>query len=420
MILIKNAFAAQKGRWIKRDIIIDRGLYAKIEESIPEPETKTTHVIQADGRYLLPACIDLHVHVREPGYEYKEDWETCSRAALKGGFSSIFDMPNNRVPVVDYRTLMNKKEIARKKSYVNFGLYLALTEENGESIHKQEIQSAVCGIKVYLSKTTGNITVRSEESLLHAFRQPKPVLVHTGGEGGLSKLLFLYERASKRWSRLPILYLCHTSTSQEVALIRRMKKKLASIVAEVTPHHLFLNREEYRGYPAVLPPLAGKKDVDALWEGINDGTLDLIGTDHAPHAIEEKKRKDPPAGFPGLETALPLLFSAYREGRIGLSALIRLSSGKAGMLFPRAGPGVIEEGQRAESVLVEEKRFIVGDNGYESKCAWSPFDGWELGFRPVLTIVNGTVAFEDGRFYKPEVRYLCDECESMAGRDSGK
>ena len=403
MILLKRVFIPAGDKWIKKDVVIESGIYRKISQS---EDIGAGRVLRCDGLCLVPAFIDPHVHVREPGYAYKEDWETCTKAALKGGCAAIYDMPNNKVPVSDEKTLNEKNEIAEKKSHVNFGLYIALTDNNVEEIISPGVQSRVCGIKIYLSKTTGKIMVSSEHALLNIFNQRRHVLIHSGGTEGLSKILFYYEKASKRFSRVPVLYICHVSTGDEVSILKKWKKKYLRIFAEVTPHHLFLNRDNYHGFQGVLPPLESRGDNEVLWKGIEEGTIDVLGTDHAPHTASEKLSVTPPAGFPGLETALPLMFNALKENRIGLGTLLDLTSGAVRKLFSM-GVGGVRENAPADCTLLEEGEFVMGDGGYVTKCGWSPFDGWKYTFRPVLTIVNGHIAYDHGEFFRPPVKNLC-------------
>ncbi|MFW6138253.1 MAG: dihydroorotase [Spirochaetota bacterium] len=407
MIIITNVRIPKQHKLVKAQVVVEKGRISEVltngdQVSVPHHAER----IDGEGGVLLPGLVDPHVHVREPGQAYKEDWSSCSRAALKGGFVSIFDMPNNPQPVADYASLIHKMNTALEKSYVNFGLYAALTDNNLDVVSEPPLQDAVCGIKVYLSRTTGDIVVRSENSLEGVFRQGKPVLVHTGGQAGLEKVFYYYRKASRRYASLPPLYLCHTSTAHELNLIRKWKKEFHSIVAEATPHHLFLEKSTYRGYPGVQPPLAARSDVDALWEGISDGTIDLIGTDHAPHTVEEKTSADPPSGFPGLETALPLIFEAYRQKRLFLYDLIRLTSTTAGKLFG-LGQGGIAAGEAADGVLLREEECTIGEQPYETRCGWSPFSGWRVTSRPVMTMVNGIMGFHNGTFYRPKIRYLC-------------
>lgn len=406
MLLFRKPFIVEGNEWRVRDVLIEGGVFKKIGLPGEFSGKKTAERIESEGRYLIPGFIDPHVHVREPGYSYKEDWDSCSRAALKGGAVAIFDMPNNREPVVDERTIRTKRDIAIQKSYVNFGLYIALTDTNTETVSALRVQRLICGVKIYLSKTTGNITVRSEDSLLRVFCQPKPVLVHTGGTEGLSKILFFYKQASVRFTHVPVLYICHTSTGEEISLLRTWKKKFPAIHVEVSPHHLFLNRESYNGLPGVLPPLSSRSDNEALWKGIEDGTVDLIGSDHAPHTVEEKMSERPPSGFPGLETALPLMLDAVEERGIGLETMLRLTSGCAKRLFHLSTHTGICEGEQANCTLLEKGNFTFGDEEYITKCRWSPFNGRKHAYRPVFTMVDGCVAYDGKTMYRHSTRML--------------
>jgi dihydroorotase len=411
MTLLSGVSVPESGKLVRRDVAVDGGVIA----AITEPGTKVGRSsgigesrteVRGEGRLLLPAFVDPHVHVREPGYDYKEDWDSCSRAALKGGAACIFDMPNNKVPVDGREPLMEKKRIALEKSYVDFGLYIALTDANYENLADRRIQGEIAGVKVYMAETTGRILIGSERALLSVFRQPKPVLVHTGGGEGLSRVLSLYEKASRQTGRLPALYICHVSTGDELSLIREGKKRFRGLFAEVTPHHLLLEKGAYSGYPAVLPPLSGRRDIDKLWEAVEDGTIDALGTDHAPHTVEEKLREKPPSGFPGLETAFPLMLGAFKERGIALERLVQLTSEGARGIFSGETGTLLRRGARADLALFEEKEWTVGEDGFVTKCGWSPFKGWKLDYRTALTMVGGTTAFEGGWYRKPEVRCL--------------
>jgi dihydroorotase len=406
MLLFRKALIPEGNGWCVRDVYIERGVFRRIR---PPGELSIEHIsqsIDSEGKYLIPGFIDPHVHVREPGYSHKEDWDSCSRAALKGGAVAILDMPNNREPVVDVQSIYAKKDIAFQKSYVNFGIYVALTDTNVETIADSNVQKLVCGVKIYLSKTTGNITVGSEVSLLNVFGQTKPVLVHTGGIEGLSRILSFYKKASIRFAKVPVLYICHTSTGEEISLLRTWKKSFPAIHVEVSPHHLFLNRESYDGLQGVLPPLASRSDSEALWQGIEDGTVDIIGSDHAPHTVAEKRSESPPAGFPGLETALLLMLDAVEERRITLETMLRVTSGCAKSLFHLGSGTGIREGERANCTLLEKGRFTFGDDGYVTKCGWSPFDSRKHVYKPVFTVVNGCIAYDGKKMYRHRPRMI--------------
>jgi dihydroorotase len=409
VIVFKKVRIPRGDFWLPADVVVAGGIYAHIGKPGSVRVREKARIVEGEGLFLIPAPIDPHVHVREPGDDYKEDWTTCSKAALKGGIGTIFDMPNNRVPVVDSGTLMEKREIALRKSFSHFGLYIALTDENGPDLMDRLLQTRICGVKVYLHLTTGGLLVKSEEALMLAFKQPRPILFHTGGPEGLERVLHLYKKASRTNTSLPFIYVCHLSIMEEVRLIRRWKREYSRIVAEVTPHHLFLTGESYRGYGGVLPPLAGQSDVDALWEGIKDGSIDILGSDHAPHTVDEKQTMNPPAGFPGLETSLPLIFQAHMDGKISLGDFSRLTRGKAIDVFGLKEERLIQEGGRADCVLIEECFFCVGDDGYETKCGWSPFHGWRLRWKPVMTLLNGNVVYERGVFFKHPVFDVCCE-----------
>ena len=405
MLVVRDVYVPLQTGWEKKDVWIDGGHYREITAPGHGPFPSKAEVVAPIEGFLLPAAVDPHVHVREPGYDYKEDWETCSRAALKGGVCTIFDMPNNKAPVTESRGLLEKKSIALKKSLVDFGLYVALTDGNIDEIMTKEVQGLVCGVKVYMAETTGGLLVRSDRALLGVFGQPKPVLVHTGGAGGLSRVLHFYAKAKKRFGSLPVLYICHVSTSEELALIEGSKREFPSLSAEVTPHHLLLHRKNFQEYESVLPNLGTPKDVESLWEGVARGTIDAMGTDHAPHTVEEKGKARPPSGFPGLETALPLLLTAFGERGLPASQFVRFTSQAARGLL-RLKEGGMAPGARADCVLLEEGEWTVGSDGYETKCRWSPFEGKKSRYRTRMTVLNGKAAYRDGEFIKHGARFI--------------
>jgi dihydroorotase-like cyclic amidohydrolase len=426
-MLFTNILIPRGGDWEPADVLVQGETFAAIDEPgslsirsagpgdgrpglLRRERTESTKVIPglSDGRqrYLIPAGVDPHVHVREPGDDYKEDWATCSQAALKGGCCTIFDMPNNQVPVTDLKRLEEKQDIARAKSLVDFGLYMALTEENGDLLRDQELQERICGVKIYYAKTTGGILVSSDSAVMKAFEQPRPVLVHTGGAEGLENILSLYRKVREYAVSAPVLYICHVSTREEVDLVRRAKPEHPGLRVEVSPHHLYLTADEYQGPPRVLPPLASADDRDALWEGVSDGTIDTLGTDHAPHTLEEKNSSRPPAGFPGLETALPLLFDTCLTGGIPLPRFIDMTSGASAALFGLPARQ-IREGAQASFTVMEEDVWRVGEDGYASRCGWSPFHGRQLRCRTVLTVNRGRICYQSGQYFESTIQYVC-------------
>ena len=410
MIILKDVNIPYNGKWKRQDVAIENGIYNEISDSISPviEDGQINKIVSSDYEsYLLPAMIDPHVHVREPGFDYKEDWSSCSKAALKGGVSTIIDMPNNKIPVDDLTKLKHKDDIAQSKSYVNYGLYIALTDKNAEEISEGLFDNYICGIKIYMAKTTGNLLVESPKTIKKALLQSKPVLVHAGGEKGLLKLMGVVEEVYNKYGRIPIVYICHISTVEEINILKYYKKKFSNIIGEVTPHHLFLTQDKYDGPPGVLPALGNKEDQKALWDSLIDGTINVIGTDHAPHTLAEKKSDNPPSGFPGLETALPLLFDSLVDGKLSLNRLIEVTSGTAAKIFSIRGYNGIEKGKQANCTLIIEKSWKVGEDGYQTKCNWSPFEAKKLKIKIYLTIVNGDVSFIDDKYYHNDIKNLC-------------
>ncbi len=405
MLIIKDVFIPHNKEWKRVDIGIKNGIITEIASNIDFSGSDRIVDFKEEA-FILPSMIDPHVHVREPGYDYKEDWSTCSKAALKGGVGAIFDMPNNREPVDRDARLEEKRKIAFRKSYVNFGLHIALTEENADKISSGIYNSKICGVKIYMSKTTGGLLVESEDAIKKAFYQNKPVLVHTGGENGLERILNIYKDVVKERKDYPVLYICHVSKKNEIEILAEYKNKFKRIYAEVTPHHLFLNRDNYRGLQRVLPPLEGKEDNDALLKSIEEGIIDIYGTDHAPHTVEEKKLQNPPAGFPGLETAFPLLFDIMMKGKIGLNRLIEITSKNSASVFGINNYG-LNRGSSANLTVFIKKDWYIGEDGYETKCGWSPFDGYKIEYKVGMTIINGKIVYQEGEFFKTEIKEFC-------------
>jgi len=402
-MVIRNVKIPGGDSWVLRDVHVEGGLFTGVSDPASRAKERAE-------RICIPALVDPHVHVREPGFAHKEDWKTCTKAALRGGYTAIMDMPNNREPVTSLETVERKSTIAAKKSYIDFGIYAALVEDNADELKRKSMQELICGIKVYLSETTGGILLSGSSSdrlLMEIFGQPLPVLVHTGGPENTERVLETYRLVSGRYACLPVLYICHVSTAGEVDLVRKYKGGGGTIRAEATPHHLLLNRETYEGYSGVLPPLGKRWDSEALWEGLRDGTVDLIGTDHAPHTVEEKRNDNPPAGFPGLETALVVLLDEAERRGISPERLVEATSTEASRIFKIPGRGRIAAGEPADCVVLERGDYSIGDGGYTTKCGWSPFHGTRVSWKVAFTLRRGDCAYRNGRFRKYPVSRIC-------------
>lgn len=336
----------------------------------------------------LPGLIDVHVHLREPGAAHKEDFGSGGRAGLAGGFTYLLDMPNNPTPTLTLERLQEKVELS-KKSPIDIGFHFGTTGHNLEEFSKAWAHPSVFGLKLYCNHTTGELLVEDRpvlNSIFKSWDSSKPILVHAEGP----QLAMALELAAQYQRQL---HVCHISLASEVAMVREAKQSRQKVSAGVTPHHLFLSeadRERLGSWGIMKPPLATPEDVAALWEGLRDGTIDMVETDHAPHTRAEKQKTPPPFGVPGLETSLPLMLSAVAQGRITEEQIPQLMHDNAARIFniPSQPDTYIE--------IDPTQQYRVGDRAYQSKCGWSPFEGQELP-GPVRTVVlRGKTLLRDG------------------------
>ncbi len=339
----------------------------------------------------FPGFIDVHVHVRDPGATYKEDFTTGSRAAIAGGFTRIIDMPNNPIPTFSKEALEDKITRSKAIGLCDIGFHFGTNGKNADQFPLVWDNESVFGLKVYCNQTTGDFLIDDETLLEGAFKTwncNKPILVHAEGER-LERAIYLSNLYNRR------LHVCHISQSSEVAMVAAAKKSGQHISAGVTPHHLFMTDKDVevkKGFAMMKPCLGTQDDQNALWEGLINGTLDLIETDHAPHTIEEKQGEKPIFGVPGLETAVGLLFSAVKKRRISPQQVIDFLYTAPRKIF--AIPDQID----TYVELDPDIPFIVGKNGYETKCGWSPFDSWELYGKPQTVVLRGKKLYDQEKF----------------------
>jgi dihydroorotase len=335
---------------------------------------------------LLPGLIDVHVHLREPGGEHKEDIGSGTAAALAGGVTMILDMPNTYPPVIDAQTLALKQRLAQRRALCDIGFYLGATETNAREVAAQA--GNAFGLKIYLDQTYGPLRMHDLGALLAHFRAwppDRPIAVHAEGLS-IALAIGLARSFGRR------LHLCHISRADEIALIRAAKQSGSALTCEVTPHHLFLTEADAQhlgSYGSMKPPLATAADVAALWTNLD--VIDCVATDHAPHTHAEKQGYSPPPGVPGLETMLPLLLTAVAEGRLGLERLIQLTH-KA----PRRIFGLQDQPDTHVEVDLDA-RFILSHENLHTKCGWTPFDGMAVQGRIRRVLLRGQVAYEEGK-----------------------
>lgn len=409
-MLLKNCKIGEE----LKDILIEEGKIKEIGHISGEG-------IDLGGKIVLPGLIDPHVHFREPGMTHKEDWKTGSLAAARGGYTTVFDMPNTNPSTTTMDALNEKIELA-KKSIVNAKFHFGATKENFSEYEKSGLV-----LKIFMGSSTGNLLVDKEDDLDELFSKAKFVMVHAEDEEIINEnAKRLKERsdpfvhseirsnkaaavAVERAIRLAekngtILYVCHASTKEEIELIRDAKKRGVKVYCEVTPHHLFLDNNELNiqgNFAKMNPPLRSPQDVEALWVGVNDGTVDTIGTDHAPHLISEKIKaySEAPAGVPGIENALSLMLDAVASRKTTLSRLSELMSENPAKIFQLNNKGKIEVLADADLTIVDlDKIKNVINEKQHTKCKWSPYNGMELKGDCVMTIVGGKVVYGMERY----------------------
>jgi dihydroorotase len=400
-LLIKNGKIYQNGNIIKKNIFIKEDKITKLTSQ----ELKADKTIDAKNKIIIPGLIDSHVHFREPGQTHKEDFLTGSMAAAASGITTILDMPNTLPPTTNLQRLDEKRRLA-KKSIVNYGFHFGSTNDNIAEIQKVK---NVVSVKVYMDHTTGDLIVDNEHALKNIFSSSKTVAVHAENEH-IFQAIKLIQHSSNH------LHFCHISSKEELHYTKRGMLKnqrfLApttlemknSVSVEVTPHHLFLtasNLNELQSFGEMKPSLKTKEDQKALWEGIHNGKVDTIATDHAPHTKEEKLEPNYPYGVPGCETMLPLLLNAVNEKKLTLKKLVQLCCENPAKIFKIKNKGFIKEGFDADLAIIDlELEKEVKNNELFTKCKWSPFDGWKLKGWPAATIVNGNIVFDNGKINK--------------------
>ena len=418
-LLIRNArIARPDGTTFEGDVACENGRIDRIAGSITAAARET---IDAAGNLLLPGVIDPQVHFREPGNEYKEDLGSGSRAAVRGGVTSFLEMPNTAPPTTTQAALDKKLALAAQKSVANYGFFIGATPDNLEALNSV---APACGIKIFMGSSIGSLLVNRPEDLERIFANgTRLIAVHAEDEARINARRAQFagrtdpaahseirdnETArlatelaltlSKKYQRR--LHILHLSTREEVAMLRASKP--AWVTAEAIPNHLLLNTADYARLGTLVqmnPPIRTPADNAALWEGLHDGIIDFIATDHAPHTLEEKKRAYPntPSGMPGVETSLPLMLTAMHGGRCTLAEIQKWMCSGPAEAYRIPNKGKLLEGWDADLALVdiEHTRPVRNEETF-TKVRWSPWHGRELRGWPLYTIVNGEIAFDNG------------------------
>ncbi len=433
-LLIKNANVVNEGKTFKAHIFCRDGIIetiitdTEIPPHIPQGNPK---IIEAKGKFLLPGIIDDHVHFREPGLEPKGDIFTESRAAAAGGITSFMEMPNTKPPCVTEELLEEKFRIASEKSIVNYSFYIGATNDNLDELLGAD-PSRVCGVKVFMGSSTGNMLVNNIESLEKIFSSVKlPVAVHCEDEATIKKNSLEFELkygddipvkmhpcirsseacylssskavrlAKKHGTRLHIL---HISTADELELLEigsNIEDK--KITGEACIHHLWFEESDYKNLGTLIkwnPAVKSLRDREMLREGVISGKIDIIGTDHAPHKLEEKKQTylKAPSGGPMVQHSLPAMFELVKKGVFKPELIVEKMCHAPARIFNIEKRGFIREGYYADIVLVDPRQsWQVNSGNIHYKCGWSPFENSVFSTSVTHTIVNGTPVYEHGK-----------------------
>jgi len=428
-LIIKDAKVVNEGK-ILRDtsLLIRNGIIEKIfREAVPQAILANATVIDASGKLLLPGVIDDQVHFREPGLTHKGDIYSESKAAVAGGITSFMEMPNT-VPQTTTQELLNQKyERASEISLANFSFYIGATNDNLEELLKTD-PSNVCGIKVFMGSSTGNMLVDNPVTLSSLFQKSKMLIaVHCEDENIVQANLAAaiekfgedipisehpkirdasacfnssskaVELAKKFGTRLHIL---HVSTAAEIALFDSAPLKNKKITAEACVHHLWFSDADYEKYGARIkwnPAIKSANDRSALIKAVNENKIDIIATDHAPHTEEEKSNPylKMPSGGPLVEHSLLAMLEMSRNGKISIEKIVEKMCHAPADLFGIEKRGYIRKGYKADLVLVDAGRWTVSKDNIQAKCNWSPFEGESFYYYVCQTFVNGNLVYEN-------------------------
>jgi dihydroorotase len=439
-IVIKDARVVNEGK-ILRDtsLLIRNGIIEKIfRDEVPANILAQADVIDASGKLLLPGVIDDQVHFREPGMTHKGDIQTESKAATSGGVTSFMEMPNTIPQAVTQDLLEQKYQRASEVSLANYSFYIGATNDNLEELLRTD-PSNVCGIKVFMGSSTGNMLVDNPETLSAIFSKSKMlVATHCEDEQIIQANILIarekygeevpmsehpkirdtnacfkstskaVELAKKYGTRLHVL---HLSTAGEIALFESGPVKNKKITNEVCVHHLWFSESDYERYGSHIkwnPSIKSANDRQALIKGVNENRIDIIATDHAPHTIEEKDQTyfKSPSGGPLVQHSLIAMLEMSRNGKISIEKVVEKMCHAPADLFGIEKRGYIRKGYKADLVIVDAAHWTVSKENIMSKCGWSPFEGESFHYFVNQTFVNGNLVYENnnpnlkGTFYE--------------------
>ena len=418
-LIIKNGSCYIDKDLKNHDIAIKDG---KIFE-IGKIDAEAKEIFDAKGLIVLPGCIDTQTHFREPGSTDTEDLNSGSRAAIVGGITGVFEMPNTNPPTSTKKEFQRKLDLAKNRMYCNYAFYFGATADNANELADLKNLEGCCGIKLFAGSSTGNLLVADEKDIETVFQNSsKVVAVHSEDEAILNinkklinkgdvhshpiwrseecaisstrRIVQIAERYNKK------AHVLHITTKQEIDFLSQHK---GNITFEITPQHLTIYAPDCYNklgtYAQMNPPIRDKSHYDRLWYAVKNNFNDTIGSDHAPHLKVNKDKEYPnsPSGMPGVQTLMPVMLNHINDGKLSLNQLINLVCENPVRIFGIKNKGFIKEGFDADFTIVDMNKIIeIKNEKIESKCGWSPFNGYKFKGTPVATIISGEIKMKDG------------------------
>ena len=419
-LIIKNGSCYIEGKLTKMDL----GLLGNKIKKIGKIELNSSKVFDASDKVILPGIIDTQVHFREPGSTDAEDLESGSRAAILGGVTSLFEMPNTNPPTSNLVEFEKKLQLARDRMHSNYAFYFGATPENTEQLSQLKNLKGCCGIKLFAGSSTGNLLVDKEADIEKVIsKADRIVSIHSEDEEILKvrkkfikkgdvhshpnwrdvetamsstrRVVKIAERYDKK------IHVLHVTTKEEVDFLAMHKK---NVTFETTPQHLTLYAPDCYNklgtYAQMNPPLRTKEHYDKLWVAIKNNIVDVLGSDHAPHTKENKKKEYPnsPSGMPGVQTIFPVMIDHVNNGKLSMKQLVKLMCENPCRIFGIKNKGYIKEEYDADLTIVDmNKEQVIKDEMIASKCGWTPFNNHKVKGFPVATIVNGNLVMSEGK-----------------------
>ena len=420
-LILKNGKCFIDGQLKTTDIGISDGIIKNISNIQVSSSQK---ILDVSNLIVLPGIIDTQVHFREPGSTDTEDLETGSKSAVLGGVTSVFEMPNTNPPTSSQAEFKRKLSLAANRMYCNYAFYFGATANNIEDLKKLNNLEGCCGVKLFVGSSTGNLLVKDEDDIEKVISNSSKIIsIHSEDEDILNirkrfikkgdvrshpiwrneecaisstrKVVKIAERNNKK------IHILHVTTKEEVEFLSRYK---GNVTFEITPQHLTLSSPECYEKLGTLaqmnPPIREKKHQDKLWKAIVDDIVDVIGSDHAPHKMTNKKKEYPqtPSGMPGVQTLVPIMLNHINNEKLTLDKFVKLVCEKPSKIFNIKNKGYIKEGFDADLTIVDmNMKKTIQNEWIVSKCGWTPFDGYEVKGFPVGTIVNGKTMVWEGK-----------------------